>query len=263
MSRPKSKNVFYFPHYTKGCKELDLIEHRHKSEGYKAYYKLLEMLADADYHGLSVNSRDEQDMFELGMNCNPEVVKDVINILVNAERIDRELWESEKVIWMQDFVQTLKPVYANRRQPLPRKDDNIDLSTSNNSISTRSNTQKRKGKKRKEKKSSKATSFFDFKSLISEYKDLDVPQSYDKYLKYHGDNPSEEGFRRWLDKDRESSFNKKKKKFKKTPNGDNIAYCSKCGSKQFPNDYLLKQGSSCCYVEYVPERKQPLISTDN
>ena len=108
-----------------------------------------------------------------------------------------------------------------------------------------------------------AHSSIDLGPVISEYKDLDVPQSYDKYLKYHGDNPSEEGFRRWLDKDRESSFNKKKKKFKKTPNGDNIAYCSKCGSKQFPNDYILKQGSSCCHVEYVPERKQLLIGTDN
>ena len=36
-------------------------------------------------------------------------------------------------------------------------------------------------KKRKEKKSSKATSFFDFKSLISEYKDLDVQKSAEKY----------------------------------------------------------------------------------
>ena len=62
--RPESKNVFYFPHYTKASKELDLIEYRHKSEGYKAYYKLLEMVADADYHRLSINSKDEKDMFE-------------------------------------------------------------------------------------------------------------------------------------------------------------------------------------------------------
>ena len=252
MSRPKSKNVFYFPHYTKSCKELDLIEHRHKSEGYKAYYKLLEMLADADYHGLSVNSRDEQDMFELGMNCNPEVVKDVINILVNAERIDRELWESEKVIWMQDFVETLKPVYLNRKKPLP--DKNI-VSTSNNSISTGNNTEKRKEKKTKEKKSSKATSFFDFKSLISEYKDLDVQKSADKYHDLV-DKPNEDGFRRWLDKDREQGWNGKKPEFRDCATGGKIAYCKKCDNKQFPaNQFEINKGSSCCGAEYVPERK--------
>ena len=52
--RPISKNVFYFPHYTKSNKVLDLIEHKHGSEGYKCYYRLLEMVADADYHKLSI-----------------------------------------------------------------------------------------------------------------------------------------------------------------------------------------------------------------
>ena len=97
-------------------------------------------------------------------------------------------------------------------------------------------------------------SSFDFNSLITEYKDVDVQQSYDKYLQYHGDNPSEKGFRGWLDKDRENGFNKKKKKFKKAPNGENIAYCYKCGKQEFPTDFQLKQGSSCCHLEYVPDR---------
>ena len=44
MSRPDSKNVFYFPHYTKSTSELDLIEHKHNSEGYKAYYRLQKMM---------------------------------------------------------------------------------------------------------------------------------------------------------------------------------------------------------------------------
>ena len=35
--RPISKNVFYFSHYTKSNKVLDLIEHKHGSEGYKCY----------------------------------------------------------------------------------------------------------------------------------------------------------------------------------------------------------------------------------
>ena len=69
MSRPDSKNVFYFPHYTKRTIELDLIEHKHGSEGYKAYYRLQEMVGDADYHRLSLATQDEKDMFDLGMNC--------------------------------------------------------------------------------------------------------------------------------------------------------------------------------------------------
>ena len=114
MSRPDSKNVFYFPHYTKSTSELDLIEHKHNSEGYKAYYRLQEMVADADYHRLSLATEDERDMFELGMNCKKEVVDDVIRILLDRGRIDRDLWENEKVIWMQDFIKTLRSAWTKR-----------------------------------------------------------------------------------------------------------------------------------------------------
>ena len=43
--------------------------------------------------------------------------------------------------------------------------------------------------------------------------------------------------------------------FRKTPTGLYVAYCSKCGNKQMPNDkWQLRDGSSCCRVEYVPEK---------
>ena len=247
MSRPESKNVFYFPHYTKSTKELNLIEHKHDSEGYRSYYRLMELVADAEYHRLSVRTQDEKDMFDLGMKCNPEV----IHILVRAGKIDRELWENERVIWMQDFVETLKPVYINRKKPLP--DKNI-VSTSNNSVSTGNNTEKKKENKTIQKKSSIATSSFDFKSLISEYKDLDVQKSAEKYHDLVGE-PNEEGFRRWLDKDRGNGWNLKKPEFRDSPTGGKIAYCKKCKEKRFPaNQAEINQRSICCKAKYVPNR---------
>ena len=156
MSRPESKNVFYFPHYTKSTIELDLIEHKHKSEGYKAYYRLMELVADADYHRLSVASENDKIMFDLGMNCDEEVVKDVIKILIDKGRIDKQLWEKESIIWMQDFVETLKPVYVNRRKPLPTKD----------LVSTSNNIEKRKEKKK--------YTLVDYKSTKNEFFSDDV-----------------------------------------------------------------------------------------
>ena len=195
--RPESKNVFYFPHYTKSIKELDLIEYRHKSEGYKAYYRLLEMVADADYHKLSIKSKDEKDMFKIGMNCNSEVVQDVIKILLNTGRIDRELWENENTIWMDDFVQTLKPVYSNRHKPLPQKEDNNRVSTSDNPISTGRNTQKRKEKKIKEKESrEKDNSLLSFDEYQKQFPDKDVNKSLSKYVDYI-DYPTHNGALGW------------------------------------------------------------------
>ena len=44
-------------------------------------------------------------------------------------------------------------------------------------------------------------------------------------------------------------------KFKKTPTNLYIAFCTKCGKKEMPNNkWQLKEGSSCCRVEYTPEK---------
>lgn len=49
---------------------------------------------------------------------------------------------------------------------------------------------------------------------------------------------------------------KPKSKFKKLKSGLWKAYCLKCGKKNMPNDYQLKQNTSCCGVEFVPEKPE-------
>ena len=104
-----------------------------------------------------------------------------------------------------------------------------------------------------------SSSSFDLNSFVKQYKDIDVNKSYEKYISYH-DNPSEESFRRWLDKDRRNGLNKKRKVFRHTPTGYIIAYCKKCGQKSLPNnEFQLREGSPCCGVEYIPDK--PPIET--
>ena len=255
MSRPQSKNVFYFPHYTKRTSELDLIEHKYNSEGYKAYYRLQEMVADADYHRLSLATQDEKDMFELGMNCKQEVVDDVIRILLDRGRIDRELWEKEDVIWWQDFVEKLKPVYLNRKKPLPTK---TIVTTSNNSISTGSNTEKRKEKKIKEKESrEKGDSLLSIDEYQKLFPDIDVNKSLNKYFSYT-DNPTHEGATRWL----KNEMIKKKPEYKQLMSGLYEAFCEKWGKREMPNEKQLKFPSTrCCGVGYV--NKKPSIGLNH
>ena len=239
MSRPESKNVFYFPHYVKSNRELELIEYKHGSEGYKSYYKLLEMVADADYHRLSLKTQDDKDMFELGMKCEKKVVDDVIRILLNRGRIDKESWENEEIIWMQDFVETLKPHYNNRRKDLPTKDG----------ISTSRNKQKRKEKKTKEKKTREKKKPM---LMLSDYEklfpDKDVELSLDKY-ELMNNNTNHDDAMVWLGKEKRL----KKLVFKKV-NGNNIAYCSECNKQLFPSDYDLQLKSVCCNAPYVPNK---------
>ena len=144
MARPKSYNAFYFPHFTKREVELKLIEHKHGAEGYRAYYRIHELVADTEFHKLSVSTDDEKLMFELNMNGDSEVIEDVIRILIDKGRIDRELWENERIIWMDKLVRDLRPVWSKRGRSLPTKNDKDVVSGSRN-------LQKRKEKKRKEK----------------------------------------------------------------------------------------------------------------
>ena len=243
MSRPDAKNVFYFPHYTKSTIELNLIEHKHGSEGYKAYYRLQEMVADADYHRLSLATEDEKDMFDLGMNCKQEVVDDVIRILLDRGRINRELWEKESVIWMDDFVKTLRPVWTKRGKGLPNK-SNSDF------ISVPRNLQKRKEKKIKGKESrEKDDSLLSLDEYQKQFPDKNVDKSLSKYLDF-ADNPSHKAAMNWLTNEKE----KKKPQFRESGTGFYIAYCSKCGVKHTPKDkWQINEGSTCCRVEYVPE----------
>ena len=64
---------------------------------------------------------------------------------------------------------------------------------------------------------------------------------------------------KWKSNHKEWNIPKKEKKtfvsrFKKTPTGLYKAWCSKCGKKELPNnEWQLKNGSSCCAVDYLPE----------
>ena len=66
--------------------------------------------------------------------------------------------------------------------------------------------------------------------------------------------------KKWLDNYKEWNVQKTKKvsfisKFKKTGAGYYKAYCSKCNSAEYPNnEWQIRQGSSCCAVEYLSEK---------
>ena len=61
-------------------------------------------------------------------------------------------------------------------------------------------------------------------------------------------------FRNWLRNDQFDKIDKKSlsDQFKKTPTGLFKAFCMKCGRSHYPNEYQIKQSSSCCGVDWSP-----------
>jgi hypothetical protein len=92
-------------------------------------------------------------------------------------------------------------------------------------------------------------SLLSFDKYEKQFPDRDVNKSLKKYIDYVN-SPTNEGATRWLKNEK----SKKKPEFRRSPTGYFIAYCSKCGNKEMPNnDWQISDGSTCCRVEYVDD----------
>tara|TARA_X000001388_G_C2233333_1_gene124134 strand:- start:2401 stop:3177 length:777 start_codon:yes stop_codon:yes gene_type:complete len=249
--RPIANNVDYFPHKCKDDKELMFIQHKYQSQGYEVFYRLQQSLGDAEFHRIDLKNDLEKQIFEMGMSVNQEVLYGVIDILVEMNWLDKEVYEKDKVLWSDKFVNSIRAVYINRKKPTPTKEDIYRDSTGRNESIVEYSIEKNSiEKKRIESKEDDTLLSFD--DYIKDYPDKDVNKSLSKYLTF-ADNPSDKGARAWLDREKNGA----PKKFRNNKVGGFVAYCSKCGKKKYPNDtFQLNQGSSCCRVEYLPERPE-------
>ena len=246
--RPLSNNVDYFPHKCKDDKELVFIYHKYKSKGYEVFYRLQQCLGDAEFHFIDLKDEIQKSMFYIVMQVEPNVVDGVIDILVKMNWLDKELYQKEKVLWSDKFMGSIRAVYINRirkdpSRKIPTKKDIYRVSTCRNeSIVEYSREKDSKEEDSKEEKS-KDDSALSISFYEKQYPNKDLTYV-NKYLST-GINPKHSKAVELCERERNY-------KFKESSTGGYIAYCSKCGGKQFPDKFQVKQGSSCCHVEYLP-----------
>ena len=116
-----------------------------------------------------------------------------------------------------------------------------------------------KDKDKESKKSQLLSIEIQLTELQKDFKNKDVKVEYEKWKDYMLSRGKtyknySAAFRNWL---RNDQFDKVEHKpladqFKKTPTGLFKAYCVKCGRSHYPNDYQIKQSSSCCGVDWSP-----------
>ena len=119
--------------------------------------------------------------------------------------------------------------------------------------------EKLKEKEKESKKSQLLSIQIQLIELQKDFKNKDVKVEFEKwqdYMSSHGKRYKNyvAAFRNWL---RNDQFDKVEKKsledqFKKTPTGLFKAFCMKCGKSHYPNEYQIKQSSSCCGVDWSP-----------
>ena len=176
LGRPTKNTVDYFPHNVKEDKTVKILEYKFGAKGYAGYYKLLELIGDTELHRLGFKKSEDEyyALHRTGMSKDEFI--EMIDLLIGIGKVDEDLWKNEQVIWIDDFVTSLSPVYFNRRKPLPTKDG---------VVSTSRNSQESKVKESKveesEAKDITPTPQFDLNKYSKKYPTLDVSLSFEKY----------------------------------------------------------------------------------
>lgn len=149
MARTKKKGVDYFSHDCVSGKTLFIIEETFGNNGYATWFKLLEELGAREGHFIDTNN--PADLHYLASKCKVSVISvtEMLDLFATLEAIDKDLW-AKKIVWCQNFVDRIEPVYEKRKQKPPLRPDFCDGNNSISDISVTESTQS-KVKESKEK----------------------------------------------------------------------------------------------------------------
>ena len=120
MARPVKNTVEYFPHYVNLSDVLNIMMDNFGNDGYIFFYRLYELLGRSEGHYLDCQKTLMWRQVLKYININEEDVANMMDMLVELEIADKELWES-RIIWIESFVKDLSIVYHRRKSELPSK----------------------------------------------------------------------------------------------------------------------------------------------
>ncbi|MGA2669981.1 MAG: Lin1244/Lin1753 domain-containing protein [Dehalococcoidia bacterium] len=124
MARTLKNTVDYFPHDAHASTEsatLAVLEGQYNNDGYAFWFKLLEKLASTDGHFLDWSDPRRLQVFCGKIHITENQGVEMLNLLVEMKAIDKQLWETNRIIWCQNLVDNLAEVYHNRRREIPLK----------------------------------------------------------------------------------------------------------------------------------------------
>lgn len=123
MARLPKIGVDYFPHYvgSRDAKMLYILKSKFGNDGYAFWYQLLEMLGAEKGLYYACDKPANWLYLTASTGVSEELAEEILNMLVELDAIDSELWLTHRIIWCQEFVDQLDPIYRKRRQDTPSK----------------------------------------------------------------------------------------------------------------------------------------------
>lgn len=115
MARPQRNNVDYFPFYCEDGNKMFYLEETYGNDGFATFVKLLRELARTDYHYLNLSKPSTMMYLSAKCKVSKEILERIINDLVELGKFDSVLWNENKIVWCQDFIDSIQDAYIKRK----------------------------------------------------------------------------------------------------------------------------------------------------
>lgn len=122
MPRPNKYTVDYFSHDADAGegKTLSILFNCFGHEGISCWWLLLERVSRTRNHVIDIRNSENLEFLAAKLHFTPERLTEILNKMASLNAIDSALYHAG-IIWIQNFVDRLEPVYKTRKQDLPSK----------------------------------------------------------------------------------------------------------------------------------------------
>lgn len=114
MARPQRNNVDYFPFLCEDGKKMFYLEETYGNDGFATFVKLLRELAKTNYHYLDLSKNTTLMFLSAKCKITKETLEAIINDLVEMDKFDYVLWKENRIVWCQDFTDSIQDAYSKR-----------------------------------------------------------------------------------------------------------------------------------------------------
>lgn len=115
MARPQKNTVTYFPLDCDDGKKMFYIEETYGNDGFATFIKILRELARSEYHYLNLSQPTTLMFLSAKCKISKELLEKIIKDLVDLGKFNEMLWNENKVIWCQDFIDSIQDAYFKRK----------------------------------------------------------------------------------------------------------------------------------------------------
>lgn len=159
---------------------MTILESKYGNDGYAFWFKILELLGSNEGHYYDCNNPENWEYLLSYTHLEEETALKIFQTLSVLDAIDPELWE-EKIIWSQNFVDNLTPLYSKRVVEIPQKPSFRNGNTHGEGHSSNGNPQSKVEKSKVEKSKEKERKE---KNLYVPKKDENTEETAQKILDY-------------------------------------------------------------------------------